>query len=199
MENASDALIMAGQMLIFIVALTVCISSFTTVRAEVNRIIGENEEIRMAKDGDTYINYIESKKSSSTRVVGSDTVVASMYRAIKENYVIYIKFKQDNNNPIYERKDIKIIEATVDSETKSSGNSIIKAGDKLIKVTIGSDSNQEVDKILRSSGLFEQMRGKNFNEYLGEYQKASDSGVSSENKEVYRIITYVEVPQNQGT
>lgn len=199
MENASDALIMAGQMLIFIVALTVCISSFTTVRAEVNRIIGENEEIRMAKDGDTYINYIESKKSSSTRVVGSDTVVASMYRAIKENYVIYIKFKQDNNNPIYERKDIKIIEATVDSETKSSGNSIIKAGEKLIKVTIGSDSNQEVDKILRSSGLFEQMRGKNFNEYLGEYQKASDSGVSSENKEVYRIITYVEVPQNQGT
>lgn len=198
MENASDALIMAGQMLIFIVALTVCISSFTTVRAEVNRIIGENEEIRMAKDGDTYINYIESKKSSSTRVVGSDTVVASMYRAIKENYVIYIKFnKQDD--PIYEIKDIKIIKATVASETKSSGNSIIKEGDKLIKVTIGSDSNQEVDKILRSSGLFEQMRGKNFNEYLGEYQKASDSGVSSENKEVYRIITYVEVPQNQGT
>lgn len=198
MENASDALIMAGQMLIFIVALTVCISSFTTVRAEVNRIIGENEEIRMAKDGDTYINYIESKKSLSTRVVGSDTVVASMYRAIKENYVIYIKFnKQDD--PIYERKDIKIIKATVASETKSSGNSIIKEGDKLIKVTIGSDSNQEVDKILRSSGLFEQMRGKNFNEYLGEYQKASDSGVSSENKEVYRIITYVEVPQNQGT
>lgn len=197
MENASDALIMAGQMLIFIVALTVCISSFTTVRAEVNRIIGENEEIRMAKDGDTYINYIESKKSSSTRVVGSDTVVASMYRAIKENYVIYIKFEQDN--PIYERKDIKIIKATVDSETKSSGNSIIKEGEKLIKVTIGSDSNQEVDKILRSSGLFEQIRGKNFNEYLGEYQKASNSGVSSENKEVYRIITYVEVPQNQGT
>ena len=64
---------------------------------------------------------------------------------------------------------------------------------------VGSDSNQEVDKILRSSGLFEQMMGKNFNEYLGEYQKASDSGVSSENKEVYRIITYVEVPQNQGT
>ena len=51
MENASDALIMAGQMLIFIVALTVCISSFTTVRAEINRIVGENEEIRMAKDG----------------------------------------------------------------------------------------------------------------------------------------------------
>ena len=56
MENASDALIMAGQMLIFIIALTVCISSFTTVRAEVNRIVGENEEIRMARNGDTYIN-----------------------------------------------------------------------------------------------------------------------------------------------
>ena len=98
MENASEALVMAGDILIFIIALTVCISSFTTVRTEVDRIIGQNEEIRMAKDGDTYINFIESKKSSSARAVESETVVSSIYRAIKENYVIYIKFKDDIRN-----------------------------------------------------------------------------------------------------
>ena len=80
MENASDALIMAGQILIFIVALTVCLSSFTNVRAEVNRIVGENEEIRFAKDGETYVNFIESKKGSANRVVEADTIVTSLYR-----------------------------------------------------------------------------------------------------------------------
>ena len=114
MENASDALIMAGQMLIFIIALTVCISSFTTVRAEVNRIVGENEEIRMARNGDTYINYIESKRSSSTRVIGSDALIASMYRAIKEDYVIYIKFNSDIRDQI-DTSHIKTMVASVDS------------------------------------------------------------------------------------
>ena len=196
MENASDALIMAGQVLIFIVALTVCISSFTTVRAEVNRLVGENEEIRMARNGDTYINYIESKKSSSTRVIGSDALIASMYRAIKEDYVIYIKFNSDIRDQI-DTSHIKTMVASGDSVVKNKdGQSIIKAGDKLIKITIGSDTNQNINEVLKSTGggkLFELIKDKNFNEYLGEYQKASAQGVTSENKEVYRIITYVEV------
>ena len=196
MENASDALIMAGQMLIFIIALTVCISSFTTVRAEVNRIVGENEEIRMARNGDTYINYIESKRSSSTRVIGSDALIASMYRAIKEDYVIYIKFNSDIRDQI-DTSHIKTMVASVDSVVKNKvGQPIIKAGDKLIKITIGSDTNQNINEVLKSTEggkLFELIKDKNFNEYLGEYQKASAQGVTSENKEVYRIITYVEV------
>ena len=140
MENASDALIMAGQVLIFIVALTICISSFTNVRAEVNRIVGQNEEIRLAKNGSTYINYIESKNSSSTRIVGSETLVSSMYRAIKEDYVIYIK--TDVYNSIGTSSDIvKRIQATKELKT-SNGTTIISPGDILIKVTIGSDATK---------------------------------------------------------
>lgn len=196
MENASDALVMAGQVLIFIIALTVCISSFSTVRTEVNRIAGQNEEIRMAKDEDTYINFIESKKSSSTRVVESETVVSSMYRAIKENYVIYIKFKNSGTiNAIKTNRYINTMTATKDSQIKNASNeSIIKRGETLVKITIGADTNQEVNKVLKTEGggkLFETLSGKKFNEYLGEYQK--DSAVTTENKEVYRIITYVEV------
>lgn len=199
MENASDALIMAGQMLIFIVALTVCISSFTTVRAEVNRIVGENEEIRMAKDGDAYINYIESKNSLSTRVIGADAVVASMYRAIKEDYVIYIKFGDDTTRQLGTNDYIKKMKATVDSKIiGKDGQPIIKKDEVIVKITIGADTNQNINEVLSKTpsggtSLFEIMREKKFNEYLGEYQKASDSGVASENKEVYRIITYVEV------
>ena len=199
MENASDALIMAGQVLIFIIALTVCISSFTTVRAEVNRIVGENEEIRFAKNGNNYINYIDSRNVKATRVVGSETVVSSMYRAIKENYVIYIKFDSDITRQIGTNDYISTMKATEDSKVMDKdGQSIIKKEDVIVKITIGADTNQNINEVLSKTpsggtSLFELMREKNFNEYLGEYQKASDAGVTSENKEVFRIITYVEV------
>ena len=192
MENASDALIMAGQVLIFIVALTVCISSFTTVRTEVNRIVGQTEEVRMAKDGDTYINFMSSKNNSSNRVVGAETVVTSMFRAIKENYVIYIKLKNASDIGRLDRKYITTMQATIDKNV--NGKNIIKQGDTLIKVTIGADSNQDVDKALKSMDggkLFEVIRSKSFNEYLGEYQK--DTQTTTENKKVNRIITYVEI------
>ncbi len=189
MENASDALIMAGQILIFIVALTVCLSSFTNVRAEVNRIVGENEEIRFAKDGETYVNFIESKKGSANRVVESDTIVTSLYRAIKENYVVYIKFT-DPTNDIKNNKYISKITAT-----QTNSVTQINEGDLLIKVTIGTDTNQDVDKVLKDGNdggrLFEELRKYKFKEYLGEYQDSSD--VTSENKQTYRIITYVQI------
>ena len=196
MENASDALIMAGQVLIFIVALTVCISSFTTVRADVNRIVNQNEEIRMAKNGDTYINFMTSENNSSTRVVSAETVVTSMYRAIKEDYVIYIKLTNgDDIRNVQTNRYITTMQATIDSKTKNENNeSIIKQGDTLIRVTIGSDSNQDVNKVLKSDGggnLFNIIRNKKFNEYIGEYQ--NDTKTTTENKKVNRIITYVEI------
>ena len=89
MENVSDALIMAGQVLIFIIALTICISSFTALRVGVDEVVGQTETVQMARDSQGYINYIDSEKVNAARVVGAETVVSSMYRAIKENYVIY--------------------------------------------------------------------------------------------------------------
>ena len=58
MENASDALIMAGQVLIFIIALTVCISSFSSIRIGIDNVIDQTDTIKLAKDSDLYINFI---------------------------------------------------------------------------------------------------------------------------------------------
>ena len=60
MENAVEALIMAGETLIFIIALTVCISSYTTVREQIDEIMGSTETIAMAKESGEYINFIQS-------------------------------------------------------------------------------------------------------------------------------------------
>ena len=75
--------------------------------------------------------------------------------------------------------------------TTAKGNVIINEGDILIKVTIGADTNQNVNEILKKE-LFEKIRNLSFNEYLGEYQEPSSPGVATENKQTYRIITYVE-------
>lgn len=205
MENASDALIMAGEMLIFIVALTVCISSFTKVRVEIDKIVGQKETVQMAKNEENqeYVNYIKSKKNNSIRVVGAETLFPSMYRAIKENYVIYIKLK-DYQDDYIKNSGIVLTTATKDvsaiirnSDGTTSSSKVINNGDSIIKITIGSKTakiNQNVNAILKDNGkkFFNYIKEKEFYEYLGEYQDWAATGVSSEDRAIHRIITYVE-------
>lgn len=192
MENASDALIMAANVLLFVIALTVCISSFSMLRQGVDNIMGETEVIKLASDSDTYINYIDSRNNSSIRKVGAETVVSSMVRSIKENYVVYIKlrdygtiFKGDNAvNKSIATKDITIKQLNGTNE-----KTIITKGDSLIKITIGSNSNQEINAKLKNK-LYDFLKDKQYYEYLGEY--VNDTEVNIEEKMVYRVITYIE-------
>ena len=71
--------------------------------------------------------------------------------------------------------------ATINSKTTySNGESVVKQGDTLIKVTIGTDTNQDVDKVLKEGGLFDIIRNRKFNEYLGEYQKDTETTTEKE-------------------
>jgi len=199
MENASEALIMAGQALIFIIALTVCISSFTTIRVSIDNVVDQTETINLAKDtsSTTYINFINSRNNASIRTVGAETVVSSMYRAIKENYVLYIKLVNfnslplslvdDSNIPTDNDNPLKIIHAKKDLYIGSAKK--IAKGDKIIKVTIASDATQRSNASL-ANGLYDIIKGENFLEYLGEWQ--NDSVANAEDKTVNRIITYIQ-------
>ena len=191
MENVTDALIMAGQVLIFILALSVCMSSFTNLRGNITEMIGQTETIKMAKDSDGYINYVESSNGKATRMVGAETVVASMYRAVKENYIVYIKLVETTDWHEVEHTGTILIEAQPDV-VNTDETAKIKPGDKLIKVTIGREAsgvNEKVNSIL-SNGLYNIIKGRKFKEYLGEYQNGT--AASSENRVTKRIITYVE-------
>lgn len=194
MENVTDALIMAGQVLIFIVALSVCMSSFSTLRESISDITGQRETVKMVQGSKGYLNFIDSKKSNSIRTVGAETVVSSMYRSIKENYEIYIKLINPN--------EVEGIEGLVFWEAKQEtnlgnfrGNDLkINLEDKLIKITIGRKSdgvNQDVNNIL-SEGFYKKIQNKRFCEYLGEYKNAGED-VALENKATKRIITYIEI------
>lgn len=88
-DNISDALIMAGAILIFVIALTISMSSFTTMRTQIDQIVELDYKLDLIRDEDgNYMNYHTSE--SDVRIVGVETVVSSMYRVKKENYVIYI-------------------------------------------------------------------------------------------------------------
>lgn len=176
MENASDALIMATDILIFIVALTLCISSFTNVRQGVDNIINRPETIKMAKDSEVYINYIASDENKATRVVGVDTVIPSLYRALKENYVVYIKVRNKlivSNIVLYE--DLK--DGCYTYKFKSGINPSEK-------------NNTAIDMLCRK-GLYNELQNFKFYEYLGEFKYNTATNV--EDRTTYRIITYIQI------
>lgn len=192
MENASDALIMAANVLLFVIALTVCISSFSMLRQGVDNILGQTEVVDLAKDSDIYINYIDSKNNSSIRKVGAETVVTSMVRSIKENYVVYVKL-QDYGTIFQGANAVDKATALKDIKVKSlkdmSEKTIISQGDTIIKTTIGNGTNQDINAKLKNK-LYDFLKDKQYYEYLGEY--VNDTQVNTEEKIVYRVITYIE-------
>ena len=180
MENVSEALIMAGQVLIFIIALSVCISSFTTLRVGIDSTINQTETIKFAKDTDGYINFIQSRDSDATRIVGAETIVSAMYRATKEDFTMYLKLTNTTFNQVRTKL------GTDNNEIKYN------IDENWLKITIASDANYKSNALLKN-GLYDVIKDSKFMEYLGEYQEHTSEGVSSENKKVNRIITYKEI------
>lgn len=169
-ENVSDALLMAGAMLIFIVALTFSMSSFTTMRSTMQDIFEHDAKIDLVTDSsNNYLNYIKAG-SDQARTVGVETVMSSIYRKDKENFKVYINTD----------KDLGIEKITLNSDkynSKSSKNYMYE-----ININTAIDYKELYGKLIEI---------KEFREYLGIYQDNSD--VSSANKTTYRVITYVEV------
>ena len=60
MENATQALIMAGSVLLLIIALTVTISSLSNLRTQAQDILMERDRIEITQDSKGYINYIKN-------------------------------------------------------------------------------------------------------------------------------------------
>ena len=209
MENAVDAIYIAGAVLLMIVALTVSISSFSTQIANVEEIVQADERTDVVETagGTDFLNYITYNKS--TRDVGVETIVNSLYRSYKENYTVYIKFK---NASSYTNVDSKIKTKATKQQKDIDGNIIINVNDNILVFKITTEYNlQNAKERLNSifapihatnnpngSDLYRKMIGKKFTEYIGTlYQNDIGSGtrteeISDANKTIIRIITYVE-------
>ena len=96
-DNLTDALLMAGAVLIFVIALTTSMSSFTKMRSQIDAIIQEDSKLEyaIADSSGGYLNYKSSNDNNPIRTVGIETLISSMYRVSKENYIVYINTKKD--------------------------------------------------------------------------------------------------------
>ena len=197
MENVSDALYIAGAVLMLVIALTVAMSSFSTIRTQIDEIIQSDAQVDLATEEDgSYINYILSSDQSDIRTVGVETIISSMYRVLKENYNLYIKLKDPSG--------LTTINATrkiVYSAPDGTNSTLINAGDRLIEISLagsGINSEEDIERLLSGTdGLYAKLikpdgTPKKFKEYLGVYQEATDTSVSEINKATFRVITYIE-------
>lgn len=199
MENATDALLMAASVLLLIIALTVSISSFTSMKNQVDVILQQEEETDLAigeitnPDGTTsyyYLNYVEG--AESVRTVAADTVISTIRRMMKEEYTVIISGDCiENGTGLNDFKEAGIIKTLTTDDQTHDGVTIIGQGTDIFELSIDSNyatyiTNSYIEK------LYKAIKGSTFKEYLGIWQDGSEV-VSDANKETYRIITFVEV------
>lgn len=79
MENATDALYMGFAMLVFVVALSLSIFSFSEVTSASQRIMD-------ARDKTTLYNYYTP--TGTSRIVTREDIIPTLYRAYYENYIV---------------------------------------------------------------------------------------------------------------
>ena len=188
MENATQALLMAASVLLLIVALTISISSFATLKVQVEDIVDARDEVLLTKDeSGGYLNYIKND-DNDVRTVGVETIISAFRRLRKEQYIIYIKAKNENLSQIRE----KYADLITTSEAQKYNNSeIIEKNTEIIKLSASGAQNRYLDDDNFINSLYEILNGNTYKEYIGIYQNKADS-VSEANKVTYKIITFVQ-------
>ncbi len=212
MENAAEALKIAFAILMFVAALSLSISSFTSAKTAIDNII-------TMRDKTQKYMYVTPAKSSN-RTVGIETVIPTMYKAYQENFRVVFMQKDGEELkelPIYYYTDIhnsKVYDSEkgeyrtvnyvdLENERLAGKTEAIKHLDILLEARKGNNKNDNKyyeqfmeDKI---SGLYEYLKDKKFEEVLGEYyqedleaaQKGTVSDALDINKTKKRVVTYI--------
>ena len=212
MENAVDALKIAFAVMMFVLALTLSISSFSSASSAVTSLISMNDR----ENEYTYVQPTEGL----TRTVGIEAVVTSMYRAFEQNIEIYFK-KNGELIPLCKKTQIDIpnyivkyfdgtkqevdcIDFSVESPkymymyidillTGYNENEINNLVDEYLdgKTETEKDKYKEMYKAklkghtIGNEGIYKFLKGKKFTEEFGEYDQETGAGQIKK-----RVITY---------
>ena len=89
MENAAEALKMAAAVLIFVLALSICIASFSQARVASQTLLERT-------DKDYYTSFMTS--DSTERIVGLETIIPTIYKAYYENYKVVFRDSKNSDD-----------------------------------------------------------------------------------------------------
>lgn len=189
MENAVDALKIAFAVMMFMMALTLSIFSFSQATSAVTSIIN-------MRDRETEYTYVEPSHNL-TRTVGIETVVTSMYRAFEENIEIYFVKRDGTPYDLYKKTDANGVELGVSyinladegfasKEDAIQHLDIILGGNSVLDDKSDEVKDKYRNKLIYTNGLYKEFENTKFDEYLGEYYQGE--GASQIKK---RVITYI--------
>ena len=111
MENASQALIIAFSIIIFVIALTISISMFSMARATSDFVIFKSDKTNYYE-----YNRVNETSKRNARVVSMEAIVPTLYRYYKENYRVEFYDNEGKQLEIYESAGNPIYYFDVDDE-----------------------------------------------------------------------------------
>ncbi len=199
MENAAEALKMAGFVLMFMIALSVSIASFSNARQATDDIVYNLDREMAYIDGDYYYK----ADSSGNRKVGLETIIPTITRVFNEAYEIHFDFQNGDDEPIYtiistsggDPVDVYDIN---NSSVLNGGNvgkklflNAILYGDTTTVIN-GDAFNKYFEHTVKlpSQSLYERLKGKDITECAGSYLK-NPGQENNANEEKIRVIKYV--------
>ena len=200
MENAADALKIAGSVLLFIIALSVAIVSYGKVRYSADAILEIQDKENEYIDG----NFYYETGTDLSRTVSLETIIPAIYRVYYENYRIVFKFENGDTAPIYtnisngQNEERTSLDLSYETNI-AHGNSREKINLLLNAIVYGKDKvdQSEFEKYyngkiqLPTTPLIERLKGSTeIKEYLGVYNMESNPNIPESNKMKKRIITY---------
>lgn len=204
MENAADALKMAGAILLFVLALSIIILSFGQVRESADIILDYRDRETSYIDGNYYY-----EQTGKERNVNLETIVPSVFRAYLENYKIVF---DGLDKPIYIIGNYE--KYTLDLETNQTYMNVSLADENqkidflkgIVYGDYGSSNQEEFEKkfdvdLNDCRTIYEQLTDKVENgnkiiEYLGVYYQNDSEEIPDVNKTQKRVITYKILSKN---
>ncbi len=192
MENAADALKMGAWVLIFVVALSICINAFGQAKECFETILNNADR--------EYLTSYIPPSGNTQRIVGFESIIPSIYRSFKENYKVVFK-----GYVLYTDKgeDIDSIDLIINGYTDDVKEEFLK------RILYGENDPRfstpdaqaytasHFSDIKFGNGLYNLIKGKMFKESLGVYDPNETEGGSTStpeaSKKERRVITYEEV------
>ena len=191
MENAAEALKMAAAVLIFVLALSISINSFSEVR----------------QTSQTILNYRDREYETT------ETIIPSIYKIYQENYKII--FNINSIGYLYKKKitegekkgqDEEINYIDLQKEVLGNESQKQRFIQAILYGVNSFEGKSDVEKEFKNlgiefnnpNGIFEIIKDKKYKESLGVYYQEevdsdSASKISENNKTKKRVITYSDI------
>ena len=144
-NNITDALIMAGSVLIFVMGLSISMLAFSQARESIDILLSYSDRESLTIEDDPQF-YYKASEQDTERYVGKETIIPAIYRAYKENYKIIFQFPDDYY--LFKRRMTNRQESINRIDLGEQHNNSTGSSESLISIGSDLDSRYFVEGIL---------------------------------------------------